>query len=439
MIRPSARALAITVALVTFALAALPAFAQSPAAPGASTDQPAADKPPTPFSPEWAQLAGWEVFTQKGCGKCHSVRGVGGKVGPDLGRIKGTSFFAVGADLWNHVPKMGARMREARVERPRLTAREAGNLIAFLFTAQYADESGDAGNGQKLFTAKGCVTCHAVGGAGGGVGPALDRMKRANSPVSVAAAMWNHGPRMAAAMKDKSITRPTLEGKDLLDIVAYLRSASKDTGETEQVLPGTPDRGRNLFTAKKCAACHAVGGRGGRVGPDLGTPGHHMSLTEFATRMWNHAPAMAARMKERGIEQPKLSGQDIADVLAYLYVSRYFEPTPSAERGRALAQDKGCLGCHSVRGTGGGTRATIAADFSRSQLVRTPQGLVAGMWNHSLLMERAAQQRNAAWPTLTGEELADLSAYLASVSAPGGRKPAPRPRSKTEPTKPETK
>ena len=111
---------------------------------------------------------------------------------------------------------------------------------------------------------------------------------------------------------------------------------------------------------------------------------------------------MAAKMKERGIEFPRLTGQDMADVLAYLYVSRYFESPGSAEVVRA----KGCL----------------AADLARSSVVRSPAALVAGMWNHSRLMERQAEKRDVPWPVLNGQDLADLSAYLGSLSAPPARK-----------------
>ncbi|MBI4635781.1 MAG: c-type cytochrome [Candidatus Rokubacteria bacterium] len=381
-------------------------------------------QPPQPFAPDWAMLEGWKVFSAKGCGQCHALRGYGGKIGPDLGRIEtGKSFFELGAAMWNHLPRMGARMREARVERATLTPLELSNLIAFLFTAQYYDEVGDAATGEKLFAAKGCVQCHALGGAGGRVGPVLDPLGRANSPVLVAAAMWNHGPQMAEVMKAKGIARPTFEGKELLDLIAYIVGTAKDSaGETQQVVPGTPERGQKLFADKKCVVCHSVGGKGGKVGPDLGRHGHHISLTQFAARMWNHAPAMAAKMKERGIEAPKLSGQEMADILAYLYASHYFETAANPKRGGDLVQEKGCLGCHSVRGKGG----KVAADFATSKVARTAAGLLAGMWNHSRLMEAEVQKQQVSWPVLTGQELGDIAAYFVSLAKPPAPKPAPR-------------
>ncbi len=381
-----------------------------------------AQPPPTqPFAPEWGMLAGWDVFANKGCGKCHALRGFGGGPGPDLGRIDtGKSFFELGAAMWNHLPRMGAKMREARIERPRLTPRELSDLIAFLFTAQYVDELGDARVGERLFAGKGCVQCHEVGGRGGRVGPPLDSLKRANSPVLVAAAMWNHGPRMAEEMQARGIARPAFQGREFVDLIAYIVSAARDPGgETAQVVPGTPERGEKLFAERQCAVCHAVGGKGGKVGPDLGRRGHHVSLTRFAALMWNHGPTMWARMKERGIAVPTLSGQEMADILAHLYVAHYFDQPGNARRGARVVQTKGCVTCHSVRGKGG----KIAADFATSQVVVAPATLIAGMWNHSILMETQTQKREIAWPVLTGQELADLSAYLGSLSKPAAPKP----------------
>src|SRR5262245_33893773 len=205
-----------------------------------------------PFAPSWRMLAGFDVFAAKGCGQCHGLRGMGPVTGPDLARVSsGTGFYDIGAALWNHLPRMGAEMRQVRKERPRLTPREATDLIAFIFTAQYHDESGDRKAGEALFESKGCGKCHTAGGAGGTGGPALDSLKRANSPVLVAAAMWNHGPAMADMMKERGIARPTLAGQELLDIIAYVTAVARDTsGDTTQVVPGTPANGEKLFSER---------------------------------------------------------------------------------------------------------------------------------------------------------------------------------------------
>jgi mono/diheme cytochrome c family protein len=381
----------------------------------------AAAQPQQPFAPDWAMLAGAQVFAQKDCGKCHTVRDAGGTAGPDLSKMQGaTSFYDIGAAMWNHLPKMGARMRQSGIERARLTPVDAANVVAFIYTAQYFDASGDAKRGESLFGVKGCADCHSVGGKGGTVGPVLDSFKRANSPVRVAAAMWNHAPAMMEALRRRGASRPQLSGQELLDIIAYISSASRDTAaERQQVIPGTPDRGRVLFAEKKCSTCHSVTGVGGKLAPDLGQPGHHISLTAFAARMWNHAPAMLAKMKEVGIEPPTLSGQDMADIVAHLFTSRYFERNADARRGGDLLRGKGCLGCHAVagKGTAGGV------DFARSEVVGTPASLVAALWNHGRAMEAEAEKRKIKLPELNGAELADIAASLRMVSRGAPAKP----------------
>src|SRR3970282_2094028 len=112
---------------------------------------------------------------------------------------------------------------------------------------------------------------------GGRVGPGLDFLKRANSPVLVAAAMWNHGPEKAETMKAQRIGRPTFQRKELGDLIAYIVAAAKVDvgGDTAQVIPGTPERGQKLFTEKRCVVCHRVAGNGGPVGLALGRRGPH--------------------------------------------------------------------------------------------------------------------------------------------------------------------
>jgi mono/diheme cytochrome c family protein len=400
--KPSVRRAACACCLVLLLFASAAAQQQAP-------------KPPLPSAPDWALIAGWDVYAKKGCGQCHGVRsGSEGRAAPDLARVQsGAGFYELGAAMWNHLPAMGAKMREKGIEQPTLTPLDVVNVLAFIFTAQYNDDGGNAKTGERLFTTKGCVQCHAVGGKGGNVGPALDALKRTNSPVLVAARMWSHGPAMAEAMRAKGIERPTFTRNDLVDIIAFITATASDPGgETAQLLPGTPQGGETLFHAKQCAVCHAIGGKGGKVGPELGRA-HHVSLTQFAGLMWNHGPAIWARMKERGIEMPQLTGQEMADIVAYLYIAHYFDPAAgSSARGRQLVQTKGCVACHSVRGKGG----KVAADFATSNVVGSPAALIAAMWNHSRSMEDQATKQGLKLPTLKGRELADMSAYLRSLT-----------------------
>jgi mono/diheme cytochrome c family protein len=357
-------------------------------------------------------LAGSRVFGSKGCIKCHSVNGVGGKVAPDLARtMRPRSFVDLATAMWNHIPNMTDRMKQLGIARPQLDSKEAGDLVGFLYTLNYFDPPGSADAGKRLFSEKRCIVCHTVRGAGGVVGPNLDHLQQFRSPIFVASAMWNHGPQMAEKMKERGIERPTFTAKELQDLIAYLAPA---TGGPEEgplyVLPGRAESGRQLFAEKRCVECHAVAGAGGRVGPDLVERGVRQSPTEFAATIWNKAPAMAAAMRSRGIALPQLTAEQMADIVAYLYSVRYFA-SGNVQQGYAVASQKGCLNCHALRGERGKT----ASDLTKAKGLDSPPAVLAALWNHTLVTPTVSGKK-LDWPGFTPQEMADLIAMLQSAS-----------------------
>lgn len=364
-------------------------------------------------SPTQNPAAGSRVFGSKGCAQCHAVNGVGGQVGPDLGRIaRPRSFYGLAAAMWNHFPRMAERRRELGILHPHLNPRETGDLIAFLYTLNYFDPPGNLEAGQRLFTEKKCIVCHQVEGTGGVIGPNLDFFKQHGSPIFVATAMWNHGPAMAETMRARGIKRPTFKGTELIDLIAYLKSASPEPAEDPlYVLPGRADEGRRLFLEKDCRRCHSIRGQGGRVGPDLAERGLHRTLTEFAAAMWNKAPAMIKAMKVGGISVPQLRAEEMADLVAYLYSVRYFAESGDPRRAEKLVTAKGCLNCHSIRGKGG----KIGGDFARLKHLASPATVISVLWNHALVMERLTEVKGITWPQFRPEEMADLVAYLQTL------------------------
>lgn len=387
-------------ALFVFALA----MTLAPARPGRG--QPS-------FSPGQDPLAGSRVFGSKGCVKCHSISGVGGKVGPDLGRIaRPRSFYDLATAMWNHLPRMTERMRQLGITRPSLDAREAADLIAFLYTVNYFDAPGHPGPGQRLFTGKRCIVCHQVDGKGGVVGPNLSFLKLVGSPIYVATAMWNHGPQMMEAMKVRGIRRPAFTGQELRDLLVYLTPAGAALQEGPvYVLPGRADSGQRLFTEKRCLECHSVGGVGSKIGPDLVGRGARRSPIEFAAAMWNKAPAMVEAMRTHGISIPQLRPDEMADIVAYLYSVRYFAEPGDVRNGWTLATSKGCLHCHA----GGGERGKPASDLTRAQGLESPAAVLAALWNHAVVTPPTPAGQKSPWPEFRPEEMADLVALLQSL------------------------
>src|SRR3954462_4535168 len=77
-------------------------------------------------------------------------------------------------------------------------------------------------------------------------------------------------------------------------------------------------RGERLFETESCIQCHSIRGKGGTVGPDLGSRiGRGYSPALLASVMWNHAPVMWASMRAKGIPPPAIDEQAAADLFAY--------------------------------------------------------------------------------------------------------------------------
>jgi cytochrome c2 len=243
-------------------------------------------------------------------------------------------------------------------------------------------------------------------------GPNLDFLKQFGSPILIAAELWNHGPAMAEAMRDKGIARPTFRDAELRDLISYLKATSQTRSEEPlYILPGRADEGRRLFRDKGCIVCHSVGGEGGRVGPDLAERGLHGSLTQFAAAMWNKAPAMMKEMKARSISVPRLQASEMADLVAYLYAVRYLAELGDPTKGRELATTKGCLGCHSLDTTGG----KVGPDLAKVKGLDSAAAVIAVLWNHGFIMAERAERRQVAWPRFRPEEMAHLVAFLQTL------------------------
>ena len=165
-------------------------------------------------------------------------------------------------------------------------------------------------------------------------------------------------------------------------------------------------RGAELFSAQGCADCHTSGQSG--AAPDL----HRAVAREYtpasmASQMWNHAPAMWAKIRSAQRDLPKLSGQDAADLFAFYYATRYFERPGDAGRGKRVFAEKKCIECHSSNGP------ALPAQHWKS--LGDPVELVDRMWNHASTMRDAVSAKTKKWPTLTGAEFSDLLVYLQNL------------------------
>ena len=358
-------------------------------------------------------LAGSRVFGGKGCSQCHAVNGVGAKIAADLGRIaKPRTFYDLASAMWNHIPEMAAQMRKLNKPPPQLSARETGDLIAFLATVNYFDPVGDAKAGKKIFADKQCVVCHQIERVGGVFGPSLDSVVQFG-PIFFAATMWNHGPSMAEAMQARGIKRPLFSGSELRDLIAYVKFVSRGRGDQPmQVLPGRVEDGERLFASRGCVDCHGVRGVGGPVAPALAGKKIYPSLFEFAAAMWNKGPIMIREMQRRAVIVAPLQADELAAIVGFLYSVDYFAGPGDPLRGEEVVKTKGCLDCHSIAGKGG----RLAPDFEKSRGLNEPANVIAAMWNHGTAMEQKAREKELSWPVFKGDEMAQVVGYLQVLS-----------------------
>ncbi len=360
-------------------------------------------------------LRGRLLFESKRCHECHGIAGGGTRIGPDLaGSHYSGSFLDLGAALWNHVPGMSASFEETGAPWPQLTEREVTDLLAFLYFLDYLGRPGEAAAGRRIFLDRGCAACHSVAEVGrGSVGPDLSELERFASPLFIAQAIWNHGPAMFDSMRELRMSPPTFGEGDLADLSAFLRQRSRP-GPVERVLlaPGNPNRGAGLFEAKGCGICHGRQARGGDGGPDLHAAQLHRSAEGIAGMMWNHARAMSAEMRGRGLGWPNLTTEELADLIAYLYYLPFVDLEGDRARGAAVFAARSCAECHDP---GAGTAA--GPELFEARGTASSAAFVAEMWNHAPVMRETIVEQGRPWPELSGQELRDLLALLRSAGS----------------------
>jgi len=128
----------------------------------------------------------------------------------------------------------------------------------------FAGDSKAITAGAVLFRQE-CVYCHGVGARGGLRGPDLTT------------GTWNHGGTdadLARTITDgvpgTAMAANKLTPDEVWQIVSYLRTLQQPPAAAA----GDAARGETLFFGTgRCASCHIVNGRGGRLGPELSTVG----------------------------------------------------------------------------------------------------------------------------------------------------------------------
>jgi len=354
---------------------------------------------------------GARLFVSKGCVKCHALKGEGGKTGPDLGKIDlGDTQLDLVAKVWNHIPSMMSGMERARMVKPTLTGQEFSEISAYLYFLKFFDEPGNPIQGRSVFNEKGCGTCHPLTGKGKEGEPGLDDFPQNISPVFLSQVIWNHGPDMIARMVQLGMKWPEFKGTEMMDLLEYIKANARGAKEAAFITPGNPKEGKRLFATKGCVKCHALRGEGGKGGEDLGKKAKtfYKSLTQIASSMWNKGPTVLAKMAQTQTGIPKFTPKEMADLLAFLYFLHFIDEPGNPTNGKRLFSEMACTKCHGLDGKSG---ELMAIDLSKYQK-KAPTEIIAGIWNHSAEIQKAAKEKGIPWPRFKKGEIVDLLEYI---------------------------
>jgi mono/diheme cytochrome c family protein len=347
---------------------------------------------------------GRALFAAKGCAGCHGAKAEGTANGPAL-RRRGTaaSLPQLVTAMWNHAPRMWAAMEAQKISYPQLSYEETAQLISFLYISGYADNQGDADKGEALFAAKRCNACHR---------DPRDRRIAASlagsSPLDWTQALWNHAAGMRARMREKNITWPRFQSTELRDLYAFARRQNGDAASPASVPAGDPSRGWRVFQERGCVSCHGPSSSGAASAPTFG-PDRPLppTFSEFGAALLNHVPQMEQATAVEHLDWPKLQGNDLNDLVVFVYSLHYLEPSGSPQVGRSVFAWRGCDRCHGAEADGGSAPALRG----RGQTY-TAARLATDLWKHGASMYRSSQTTGQPWPMLQESDIGNLLAFL---------------------------
>jgi len=337
---------------------------------------------------------GEQLFTSLSCVQCHSVNGVGGNLGPDLGRRVARNMrpAELAATMWNHAPTMWTAMRVRQIEAGDLNSQAAADLMAYFYSARFFDKPGNAARGKQLFTSDHCANCHGLTTAKLPAANPVSEWQALGHPINLAAAMWNHGPNMKEEFAKQKVVRPYLFAQDLTDILVYLRNIPETrNAPAPRFFTTNGANGQALFESKGCVKCHF-----GKLQLEPRLKGK--TLTEIAVDMWNHQPKMAE-------VPPTFEEGEMRDVISYLWSSQFFEDSGNASAGKRAFISKRCVACHN-------DASTDVPKLVGSQHTFSSIYMVSALWHHGPTMLSLMKSRNILWPRFEGTEMSDLIAYL---------------------------
>ncbi len=176
----------------------------------------------------------------------------------------------------------------------------------------------------------------------------------------------------------------------------------------ESPITGNPGRGRRLFGQKNCSVCHAILGRGGKIGLDLAESGQHRSFNSLISRFWDHSPELLKSMKKNPALWKEFDAEDMRDLVCYIFYLNSYDRPGDYGRGKKVFESKGCAECHLV-GRHGDEDGIVLDKFATSG---SALGFLTALWNRGSRMASHFRDSEMERPRFSGTDAADLHAFV---------------------------
>jgi mono/diheme cytochrome c family protein len=206
---------------------------------------------------------GRQVYREVNCSYCHSINGVGGAIGPDLSEIGGKLNEE---QLTVYLQNPDAMVSDTLHPKLLFTSDELDALVAYLLTlgapVNYSAQA------PELFSQY-CLSCHALNGQGGHIGPDLTDIGDRRSLSFIES--FTSDPSSVISGSTMPAFKKSLTREQINNIAAYL--ASQKAGSPAPPPPpgmtSAPPVPHEIEGRQNCLACHEIGvGRAPRIPND---------------------------------------------------------------------------------------------------------------------------------------------------------------------------